>query len=480
MGHGMSARNYTCHTTCQNVANEYCERPQYLEIEARVASESVFSANLPPQPACCHISASLDDDAVLLAAGFEEGSVAVFLWSVNGASVTNGNDCGARSSTGSTDACSMLVMPRKHNGPVHRVELQADAIHRGSCRSSESACLCSGSSDGTLVLSASDSEVQELSPIGQWRGHRKLSAMSANGIDGVSAIGIDGDFIVTGGADSSACIWKRLPDPDCSKFPGIASPVQILRCNDGVHGGTVTAAVVSELSPVPGPSPLVVTGGEDGFVKLWTTDRDYERFHVSKTGPVMCLELDAGFGRLCTGTDDGMVRLYDMSICKATRRFQRAPPLKAVGMSTKAVYDMSFDKLAVANRGQGGETLFATGLSDGEVCMWDTRRRQVLVGLNRHFSPAVEVVLQGRLLLSGSLDGDIYVWDIRCLSQPLMHQTFGYQHLEDFACGVNMEMPVSARGSLTDVNIGMPSPQVSIRPNRINDCGNFSCLRGLV
>eukprot|EP00746_Dinoflagellata_sp_MGD_P136647 gnl/MRDRNA2_/MRDRNA2_70545_c0_seq1.p1 gnl/MRDRNA2_/MRDRNA2_70545_c0~~gnl/MRDRNA2_/MRDRNA2_70545_c0_seq1.p1 ORF type:complete len:436 (+),score=49.63 gnl/MRDRNA2_/MRDRNA2_70545_c0_seq1:93-1400(+) len=376
----------------------HCIRP-VPEEQLRISHQDMFNPMDSEQvvcdrPECCSISASLADDSAVIAAGFNDGSIAMFQWAI-------GSSAGSSSSSGG-------VKPRVHTGAIHSICYRADLTALGD----DHAFLYSGGSDGKLVLTDTDSECQTLSRVYEWQGHSKLSIEASQ--SGVTAIDVDRDFIVTGGADSSACVWKRLENSSSLE------QVQILRRYDGVHGGAITAAAVSELSPLGGSSPLVVTGGEDGFVQLWGIEIDHKKLFV-KAGPIMCLELDTNFGRLCTGTRDATVRLYDMSTCKCTRRFQRAPTLKTL---IKTVHSISFDKIAVANSGQGGETLVTGGLSDGEVCIWDTRSDGFLKCLTRHFAPVSKVLLQSSLLLSASLDGDMHVWDIRNFAQPLMYRNF--------------------------------------------------------
>merc|ERR1719388_156386 len=126
------------------------------------------------------------------------------------------------------------MIPSAHGGPVHSIHFQADM----TAIEDNSMLACSGAHDGKLVINCVDTEFQSSSKISEWQGHSKLSIEASH--CGVTAIGVDGELVVTGGADSSACIWKRLGNT------GAKCEVEVLRRNDGVHGGAITAAVVSE------------------------------------------------------------------------------------------------------------------------------------------------------------------------------------------------------------------------------------------
>ena len=164
----------------------------------------------------------------------------------------------------------------------------------------------------------------------------------------------------------------------------------------------VNAVAVGELDG----SPIAVSGGDDGTVRIWDLATGAQRGepltgHDDAVYAVAFGELD-GSPIAVSGGDDGTVRIWDLATGA-----QRGEPLTG---HDSAVYAVAFGEL-------DGSPIAITGGCDGTVRIWD-----LAIGAKRgepptgHSGPVRAVAfgeLDGsRIAVSGGDDGTVRIWDL--------------------------------------------------------------------
>jgi len=276
------------------------------------------------------------------------------------------------------------------------------SVARNSNEHVDKIWLAAGHQDGTIARWSIDVADLVAKPKFSWKGHAAASVPSWP-FSGVEAVAASGSYVFTGGQDSSACVWRRDRSDNYS---------ELWRMH-GAHGGAVTAVDVysNEVDKV-----IATSAGEDGLVKLWQPrnykgndfvfEEDILPLHhrdvelASSASPrTTCMELDAPHRRVCTGSGDGVVRLWDIVALRATRRFEQGK----VGVTAVA-----FDKHQDVSQ-------IASGRSDGAITIWDVRIRECVESFAAHSLSVLSVSVLGHLVLSASLTGTAALWDLRAL-----------------------------------------------------------------
>merc|ERR1719329_168889 len=115
------------------------------------------------------------------------------------------------------------------------------------------------------------------------------------------------------------------------------------------------------------------------------------------------------YSRLCTGSEDGFVRLWDISAGRATWRVFHPTRRKA---EDNDVVDRHGVQAIAVDRG-GVLTQLVSGGSDGTVRLWDVREPKPVEHLVAHSCAVSSVAVHGERMLSASLDGSAILWDVR-------------------------------------------------------------------
>src|SRR6266545_2239640 len=251
-------------------------------------------------------------------------------------------------------------------------------------------------------------------------------------------------LLATGGADGKVRLWE----------PTDHSAGQWRRRRRGagrVLAGHTSGAVLTTL-PLPDGTLALVSGGEDGTVRVWnpatgTTIGEPLMTNAAGVASVAAVPLPDGRTLLATGGWGGTVRLWDFTtrsrrpleghegkVCMAAVPLPDRRVLLATGGAdgTVRLWDTDDSDPIGALLSSGtivpiwtvatvsvpdGRTLLATGGWDGTVRLWDPATgTQVVDPLSGHAGPVASVAAvplpDGRVLLaSGSRDETLRLWD---------------------------------------------------------------------
>jgi WD40 repeat protein len=167
------------------------------------------------------------------------------------------------------------------------------------------------------------------------------------------------------------------------------------------HAGAVSAA---DVLINRGESYSVLTGGRDGTVRIWTSQRvgigRPVRGHDTAVTAMAADETGGPTAVVVTGGDDGTVRTWDMHTGLPSRL-----ALKPDKGRITAV--------AVQRWGTKDFVLAGCGGADGLICVWDLTERKLLrASFSGHGSNVTSLAAQRRpgVFVSAGLDGTIRVW----------------------------------------------------------------------
>lgn len=204
------------------------------------------------------------------------------------------------------------------------------------------------------------------------------------------AFSADGQYLVSGSADQTVCIWAAPAWRDAAPAPG--TPLQQL---------TGHSRIVSAVAFSP-DGALVASGGEDRTVRLWAWRQGRVRFVLhGHSGGVNSVAFHPGGHLLASGSGDRTVRLWDVESGACLATFGGAPAQGAWGL----IRSISFSPT--------GEQLVCTG-DDGLIRVWDwanTRSGPTLRGHTKYVT-AVAFRPDGRELASAGADQTVRLWDL--------------------------------------------------------------------
>ncbi|KUN01666.1 hypothetical protein AQI95_30345 [Streptomyces yokosukanensis] len=200
---------------------------------------------------------------------------------------------------------------------------------------------------------------------------------------------LDGALLAAGDSAGVVRLWRIDPAADPVAAPLNRQPAEhrgsVWVCKFRPHGDT----------PVTGPGALLVTGGNDGVVRLWDPStgqgRRILRGHGRRIGT---LSFSADGSMLAAGGNDGVVRVWNSASGRRLREL--------TGQS---------DRLVSAAFGPAG-SLLATASSDGDLYLWNAAtgeyQRELDVETDHVWAEAFSA--DGRLLATANDDDTVRLW----------------------------------------------------------------------
>lgn len=189
----------------------------------------------------------------------------------------------------------------------------------------------------------------------------------------------DGSCLASSGFDRKIFLWNTYGE--CENFAVLSG-----------HSGAVM-----ELNFSTDGSSLF-TCSTDKNVRVWDmeTGTCLRRFKGHASFVNSCHPVRRGPQLVCSGGDDGTVRVWDQRQKDACRMFQ----------CTYQVTSVSFNDTA--------EQIFSAGI-DNDIKVWDMRKDGSLYKMQGHGDTVTGLTLSpdGAYLLSNSMDCSLRVWDVR-------------------------------------------------------------------
>ncbi|XP_041783410.1 periodic tryptophan protein 2 homolog [Anopheles merus] len=155
---------------------------------------------------------------------------------------------------------------------------------------------------------------------------------------------------------------------------------------------------------------LLVTGGQDGKVKLWNVTSGFCVVTFSEhTSAVMAVEFSRNKKFLVSASLDGTVRAYDVTRYRNFRTFTSPEPVQFASVAVDC----------------SGELVAAGGQDSFEIYLWSMKLGRLLEVLSGHEAPVVSLafspVASSSAMVSGSWDQTLRIWD--CLESSGTHET---------------------------------------------------------
>eukprot|EP00003_Mantamonas_plastica_P031956 TRINITY_DN849_c1_g1_i1.p1 TRINITY_DN849_c1_g1~~TRINITY_DN849_c1_g1_i1.p1 ORF type:complete len:584 (-),score=214.86 TRINITY_DN849_c1_g1_i1:1233-2984(-) len=144
---------------------------------------------------------------------------------------------------------------------------------------------------------------------------------------------------------------------------------------------------------------FLVTGGDDGKVKLWNTTNSFCFVTFTEhTAPITNVLFTPSGNAVLSASMDGTVRAFDLTRYRNFRTFTSPNPVQ-------------FSSLAMD---PSGEVVCAGSFSDYQVYLWSMQTGQLLDVLSGHEGPVVGVAFNPMqtTLASASWDKNVRLWDV--------------------------------------------------------------------
>jgi Prp8 binding protein len=205
-----------------------------------------------------------------------------------------------------------------------------------------------------------------------------------------------GEILATGGLDKSIFLWNVYGE--CENFAVLKG-----------HTGAIMEVQFST------DGSLLFSASTDKTVFGWDIETGVrvKRFRGHTSFVNSCCPSRRGDQMVVSGSDDGMIKLWDIR-------------QKSVSQTFSNIYQVT----AVCFNDSGDQ--IASGGIDNDIKIWDLRKTDVLYTLPGHTDTVTGLRLSpdGSYLLSNSMDNSVVMWDIRPFApqQRRLHIFVGLQH----------------------------------------------------
>merc|ERR1712187_127501 len=160
----------------------------------------------------------------------------------------------------------------------------------------------------------------------------------------------------------------------------------------------------------------VISCSPDCSLRIWDTNKGIQltKF-MHKTNVSCCCPLKKGPPLLISGTDDGTVKIWDLRCKRPVSELYHRYPVTTVAFS------------------DSGDTIYTGGL-DNTIRVWDLGNKVITKLIGHHDTiTGLCISPNGDCLLSNSMDNTLRIWDIR--SSPIKAKSYkvltGHTHSND-------------------------------------------------
>lgn len=251
------------------------------------------------------------------------------------------------------------------------------------------------------------------------------------------------DITAYGAGQSGALIESGPP-----RLSNLEAPIMQL---SGHEGEIYTA----KFSP---DGQMIASSGFDRLILFWTVYGECENFAVLKghTGAVMELQFSTDGNSLVTASTDKTVAFWDVEVGERIKKLKghttfvnscqiarRGPQLICSGsddgtiklwdarkMGCQQTFQSTYQVTAVSFNDTAEQVI--SGGIDNDIKVWDLRKNDILYRLRGHTDTVTGLQLSpdGSYLLSNSMDNTVRIWDVRPFApQERCVKVFqGHQH----------------------------------------------------
>lgn len=144
---------------------------------------------------------------------------------------------------------------------------------------------------------------------------------------------------------------------------------------------------------------VIASGGNDRVIFLWATFGECDNLHTMRghSGAITELKFSTDGERIYTSSVDKTVAIWDINVGDRIKKLKGHAGF--------------INTLDVARR---GPTMICTGSDDGTIKLWDTRSKTPSSSYQNVYQvTAVQFNDTAEQILTGGIDNDIKVWDLR-------------------------------------------------------------------
>lgn len=202
----------------------------------------------------------------------------------------------------------------------------------------------------------------------------------------------DGSGLVTGSSDGFIEIW----DPE-SRYADLRMDLPYQKADEILmHDSAVLALAVSN------DGAMLGTGSSDGMIKVWKVENGkcLRQFENAHRGAISCLAFSADASHVLSGSHDSTCREFGLRAARMLKEFRG---------HTSYINSCSY----VTVEGGSSSLLVVSGSADGTVRVWDGRSAECMRIINP--TTASQIVIGASLTMTSTADESVAGKSVQCV-----------------------------------------------------------------